>query len=154
MKRVFKWAGIGLAAGLIVIQLFRPEKNMGPVDPSLDLLMLTSPPEPVAELMKVSCYDCHSNQTDYPWYSNIAPVSWYLQKHIKAGKEDLNTSAYGSLKKADKIELLVDICEVMEAGTMPLRSYTLIHKAARLSEEDREAICIWSEEEALKVMRE
>lgn len=154
MKRAVKWAGIGLAAVLVVIQFFQPEKNMGPVDPAEDLLMLTSPPEHLAELIKNSCYDCHSNQTVYPWYSKIAPVSWYLRKHIKEGKEDLNASEYGSMDKADKIELLVDFCEVVETGKMPMVSFTLIHKAARLSEEDKEAICIWSEEEALKVMRE
>lgn len=154
MKRAVKWAGIGLVAGLVVIQFFQPEKNMSPVDPSEDLLMVASPPGHVAELIKSSCYDCHSNQTVYPWYSKVAPVSWYLQKHIKKGKSDLNVSEYGSLDKTDKIEFLVDLCEVVEAGTMPLLSFTLIHKAARLSEEDREVICVWSEEEALKVMRE
>ena len=154
MKRAVKWAGIGLAAVLVVIQFFQPEKNMGPVDPAEDLLMLTSPPEHLAELIKNSCYDCHSNQTVYPWYSKIAPVSWYLRKHIKEGKEDLNASEYGSMEKADKIKLLVDFCEVVETGKMPMVSFTLIHKAARLSPEDKEAMCIWSEEEALKVMRE
>jgi len=154
MKRFFKWAGIGLAAGLIVIQFFGPEKNSRPMDPAEDLLMLSSPPEPVAELIRNACYDCHSNQTNYPWYNQIAPVSWYLQMHIKKGKEDLNASTYGSLEKADKIEMLVDFCEVVEAGTMPLGSYKLLHKSARLSEEDKSSICAWSEEEALKVMRE
>ena len=74
--------------------------------------------------------------------------------HIKKGKEDLNASTYGSLEKADKIEMLVDLCEVVEAGTMPPGSYELLHKSARLSEKDKESICAWSEEEALKVMRE
>jgi len=154
MRRGVKLAGIGLAAGLLVIQFIQPEKNMRPVDPAEDLLMLTSPPEQLAELIKSSCYDCHSNQTVYPWYSKVAPVSWYLQKHITKGKEELNLSEYGSMEKADKIKMLVDFCEVVEAGTMPLVSFTLIHKAAKLSLEDKEEICIWSEEEALKVMRE
>jgi len=154
MKKAVKWAGIGLVAGLLVIQLFQPEKNMNPVDPAEDLLMVASPPGHVAELIKSSCYDCHSNQTVYPWYSKVAPVSWYLQMHIKEGKEDMNASEYGSMEKTDKIELLVDICEVVEAGTMPLISFTLIHKSAKLSQEDKEAICDWSEKEALKVMKQ
>ena len=154
MKRGIKWAGLGLAAGLVLIQFFQPEKNMRPVDPAQDLLMVAEVPEHLAELIKNSCYDCHSNQTVYPWYSKISPVSWYLQKHIIKGKEDLNASEYGSLDKADKIELLVDLCEVVEAGTMPLISFTLIHKEAKLSQEDIDALCTWSEEEALKVMRE
>ena len=154
MKRGIKWAGLGLAEGLVLIQFFQPEKNMIPVDPAQDLLMVAEVPKHLAELIKNSCYDCHSNQTVYPWYSRISPVSWYLRKHITKGKEDLNASEYGSLDKADKIELLVDLCEVVEAGTMPLISFTLIHKEAKLSQEDIEALCIWSEEEALKVMRE
>ena len=154
MKRGIKLAGIGLAAVLVVIQFFRPEMNMSPVDPAEDLLMVASPPGHVADLIKSSCYDCHSNQTVYPWYSKIAPISWYLKKHIKDGKEDLNVSEYGSMEKVDKIEFLVDMCEVVEAGTMPLISFTLIHKAAKLSQEDKEAICNWSEKEALKVMKE
>ena len=154
MKRGIKWAGLGLAAGLVLIQFFQPEKNMRPVDPAQDLLMVAEVPEHLAELIKNSCYDCHSNQTVYPWYSIISPVSWYLQKHVIKGKEDLNASEYGSLDKADKIELLVDLCEVVEAGTMPLISFTLIHKEAKLSQEDIDALCTWSEEEALKVMRE
>jgi len=154
MKRGIKWALLGLAAGLVVIQFFQPEKNMEPLDPAEDLLLVSSAPEHVAELIKSSCYDCHSNQTDYPWYNKVSPISWYLQKHITRGKEDLNVSVYGSMGKADKIKLLVDLCEVLEAGTMPLISYTLIHKDAKLSQEDIEALCIWSEQEALKVMRE
>lgn len=154
MKKFFRWAGLSLAAALIVIQFFRPDKNMSTPDPAEDLLTVSPAPEPVAQLIRNACYDCHSNHTNYPWYSQIAPVSWYLQAHIKKGKEDLNASTYGSLDKADKIEMLVDLCEVVEAGTMPLGSYELLHKSARLSEEDKEAICAWSEKEALKVMRE
>ncbi len=154
MKKNLKWVCIGLLAIIIVIQYFRPEKNMAALDPAGDLLEVASPPEHVAELIKNSCYDCHSNQTAYPWYSHVAPVSWYLQKHIRKGKKDLNASEYGSMGKADKIKVLNDICEVVEAGTMPLLSFTLIHKSARLSEEEKEAICSWSEKEALKVIRE
>jgi hypothetical protein len=154
MKRILKWAGLGLLAGLIVIQFFPPEKNMAPTDPAEDFLMIASPSQDLTELIKNSCYDCHSNQTAYPWYSRVAPVSFYLDKHIRKGKEDLNLSEYGSMGKADKIKVLNDLYEVVEAGTMPLISYSLIHKAARLSEEDKEAIMSWSEREALKVMRE
>ena len=145
---------MGLAAGLVIIQFFQPEKNMRPVDPAEDLLMVAEVPEHLAELIKNSCYDCHSNQTVYPWYNRISPVSWYLYKHIKKGKEDLNFSDYGLLDKADKIGAFADFCDVLDAGSMPLQSYMLIHKNARLTQEERETLCIWSEEEALKVMRE
>ena len=154
MKKGWKIAGIALVAGLIVIQFFRPEKNSGPVVPEKDLLSVASVPGDVGDLIKNSCYDCHSNHTAYPWYSKISPVSWYLNKHIQKGKAEMNASEYGTLDKSGKIEFLVDIAEVMEEGSMPLSSYTQIHKEARLSEEDKGAIIAWSEEEALKVMRE
>jgi len=154
MKRGLKLALIGLAAGGIVLQFFHPEKNSSPLDPEEDLLMVTSPPERIAELIKYSCYDCHSNQTTYPWYSKISPVSWYLQKHIKDGKEEMNASTYGSMVQTDRIKFLTDIYDMMDAGTMPLVSYTLIHRDARISQEDKEAILDWSEKEALKVMKE
>ena len=154
MKKVVKWTGWGLLAAFFVIQFFPPERNTAPLDPAEDFLVLSSPPDDLADLIKNSCYDCHSNQTVYPWYSRVAPVSLYLDKHIQKGKEDLNLSEYGSMDKADKIKVLNDFYEVVDAGSMPLLSYSLIHKAARLSEEEKEAIINWSEKEALKVMRE
>ncbi|MEA3462554.1 MAG: heme-binding domain-containing protein [Bacteroidota bacterium] len=154
MSRTLKLVGLGLIVLLILLQFFRPERNSAPPDPELDMLTVVSPPEPIADLIRTACYDCHSNQTVYPWYSRISPVSWYLNKHIVEGKEELNFSDYGQLEKADKIGALADFYDVLDAGTMPLQSYLLIHKQARLSQEDIEALCSWSEKEALKVMRE
>lgn len=154
MGRILKLAGLGLIAVIIILQFFRPEQNNAPFDPELDMLALVSPQEEMAELIRNACYDCHSNQTRYPWYSLISPVSWYLNKHIVEGKEDLNFSEYGKLEKSDKIGVLADFCDVLDAGTMPLQSYRLLHKDARLTKEEREMLCEWSEMEALKVMRE
>ena len=153
MGRRLRLVGLGLIAVLLVLQFFQPEHNIAPMDPELDMLEVLAPAEPLANLIRDACYDCHSNQTVYPWYSKISPVSWYLHKHIRKGREDLNMSDYGLLDKADKIGALADFCDVMDAGTMPLQSYMLIHKDARLTQEEREALCIWTEEEALKVMR-
>jgi hypothetical protein len=152
-KRV-KLVGLGLIAVLILMQFFQPERNIAPLDPELDMLELLVLSEPMADLIMNACYDCHSNQTDYPWYSRISPVSLYLNKHIVEGKEDLNFSEYGLLDKADKIGAFADFCDVLDAGTMPLQSYILIHKDAKLTQEERENLCNWSEKQALKVMRE
>jgi hypothetical protein len=154
MGKRIKLVGLGLIAVLILLQFFQPEQNIAPLDPELDMLELLVPPEPMTDLIRNACYDCHSNQTVYPWYSRISPVSLYLNKHIVDGKEDLNFSEYGLLDKADKIGAFADFCDVLDAGTMPLQSYKLIHKDARLTQEEREALCNWSEKEALKVMRE
>jgi hypothetical protein len=154
MGKRIKLVGLGLIAVLILLQFFQPERNIAPLDPELDMLKLLAPPEPMTDLIMNACYDCHSNQTVYPWYSRISPVSLYLNKHIVDGKEDLNFSEYGLLDKADKIGAFADFCDVLDAGTMPLQSYLLIHKDAKLTQEEREALCNWSEKEALKVMRE
>ncbi len=154
MGRWFKRIGLGLVVILIVLQFFQPDRDQTPVDPELDLLTVASPPDQIADLIRNACYDCHSNQTDYPWYDKISPVSWYLHQHIKKGREELNFSEYGSLEQASKIRLLDEFYEVLEDGDMPLRSYTLIHREARLSAEEIDELCSWSEQEALKVMRE
>ena len=154
MGKRLRLVGLGLVAVLLVLQFFQPESHNTAVDPAQDMLEVLAPPEPLADLIRKACYDCHSNQTVYPWYNKISPVSWYLYKHIKKGKEDLNFSDYGLLDKADKIGAFADFCDVLDAGSMPLQSYMLIHKNARLSQEERENLCIWSEEVALKVMRE
>ena len=154
MARVLKLAGLGIIVLLIVLQFFHPEPNNAPLDPEQDMLSMVSPPDSLAILIRGSCYDCHSNQTSYPWYSRISPVSWYLNKHIVKGKEEVNFSVYGAMGKADKIGLFADFCDVLDAGSMPLQSYKLIHKEARLTQEERETLCNWTEREALKVMRE
>ncbi len=154
MGRRLKIVGLGLIAILILLQFFQPERNNAPIDPELDMLELLVLPEPMSDLIRNACYDCHSNQTVYPWYNRISPVSLYLSKHIVKGKEDLNFSEYGLLDKADRIGVFADFCDVLDAGTMPLQSYTLIHKGARLTQEEKETLCNWSEKQALKVMRE
>jgi hypothetical protein len=154
MGRIVRYTGIGLIAVLIILQFFQPEPNNAPTDPELDMLKVLAAPQPKADLIRKACYDCHSNQTVYPWYSKVSPISLYLNKHIMKGKEGLNCSEFGLLDKADKIGALADFCDVLDAGTMPLQSYTLIHKDARLTQEERDALCVWTEEEALKVMRE
>jgi len=154
MGRRLKIVGLGLIAVLALLQFFQPERNNAPIDPELDMLEILVLTEPMADLIRDACYDCHSNQTVYPWYSRISPVSLYLNRHIVKGKEDLNFSDYGLLDKADKIGAFADFCDALDAGTMPLQSYMLIHKDARLTLEERESLCNWSEEEALKVMRE
>jgi hypothetical protein len=153
MRRSVKIAGALLVA-LLLLQFFQPDKNNNPVDPELDMLILTSPSEEIASMLKNACYDCHSGQTVYPWYSKISPVSWYLQKHIHDGKEEMNYSDFGSLDKVEKIGALSKACDVVDAGTMPLQSYGLIHKDARFTQEQKEAFCSWTEEEALKMMRD
>lgn len=154
MKKGLKIAGGLLFVVLLVIQFFRPEKNQGNLVQESDLLNVISVPDTLAAMLLTSCYDCHSNRTEYPWYSRISPVSWYLDKHIREGKEDLNLSEYGLLEKAEKIGVLSDMYDALEAGTMPLQSYTFLHRDARIDQEEKKALMDWADRESLRLMRD
>lgn len=153
MGKAMKVAGLVLLGLLILAQFFQPDKNLieGPEED--DIMLSLDVPEEVVSLLKNSCYDCHSNNTRYPWYNRISPVSWYLHKHVVAGKEALNFSEFGQLKARRKIGDLSSICEVVEAGSMPLVSFTIIHRDANLDEEEKSLICDWADSEALRLMR-
>lgn len=153
MKRPAKIALLILLGVFIIAQFFRPEKNLAASSSVDDLFVVQDVPEHITALLRSACYDCHSNQTRYPWYSNISPVSWYLSKHVEEGKEALNFSEYGKLEKRKKISALSTICEVVESGSMPLVSFTLIHRDANLDETERKLICDWTEAEADALMQ-
>lgn len=153
MGKAFKFFGLFLVGVLILAQFFQPDKNLssGPEDD--DLTLTLDVPDQVAVLLKNSCYDCHSNNTRYPWYNRISPVSWYMNKHVEEGKEALNFSEFGKLKARKKIGDLSTICEVIEAGSMPLVSFTIIHRDAKLNEKEKIIICDWAEAESERLMK-
>lgn len=103
-------------------------------------------PEPVLIQLRTSCYDCHSNQTNLPWYSRVAPFSWLLADHIEEGRSHLNFSEWGSYNNRKKIGILEEIMDEVESGAMPLKSYLLIHRDARLDAEDISILSAWVEE--------
>ena len=153
MRKVVKIAGLILVVAFIIAQFIQPDKNLQEQASEHDLVSALEVPEQVANLLKNSCYDCHSNHTRYPWYSKISPLSWYLYKHIEVGKEALNFSEFGLLEKRKMISGLSGVCELIESGSMPLVSFTLIHRDARLDEDEQRIICEWSEAEAGKLLK-
>jgi hypothetical protein len=100
-------------------------------------------PNNVEEILKTSCYDCHSNFTVYPWYSEIAPISWYLAQHVNEGKEHLNFSEWTVYNKNQQSHILKDLEEVLESHEMPINSYLLIHKEAKMSTEQYTVLMNW-----------
>jgi len=153
MKSPLKIAGILLVGALIVAQFFQPEKNLN-VDPQEhDIMGFLELPDQVVSLLKNSCFDCHSNNTQYPWYNKISPLSWYLDKHVKEGKDALNFNEFGLLNQRKMIGALSSICEVIESGSMPLASYTFIHRSAGLDEEEASLLCDWAETGAEQLMK-
>ncbi len=101
-------------------------------------------PAQVKEILRRSCYDCHSHETRWPWYSRIAPASWWLAGHVKKGRADLNFSQWPLFDLEARGHLLRDIEKQLTDSTMPLRSYTLGHREARLSDTDREILLEWA----------
>ena len=131
-----------ILAILILIQFIKPEKNVSK-DFSNDISMEYTVPEEVQKIIQNSCADCHSNYTEYPWYSNIAPMSWYVGNHVWEGKEYLNFSEWMLYNKNQKEHILHDLEEVLESKEMPLASYLLIHKDATLTSEEYELFYNW-----------
>ena len=134
---------LGVVAIFITIQFFQIDKSTSPVDPTKDFIVLTQPDEELTKILQTACYDCHSNQTVYPWYSYISPVNWWLKHHVEEGTEHLNFSNWAdySAKKAD--HKLEEMYEEVEEGEMPLNSYTWAHGDARLTTEQREKLISW-----------
>lgn len=139
MKKRFtiKNIAIFLILLLLFIQSFRIDKTTQPTDPSKDFISLTSANAEVANLLRIACYDCHSNQPSYPWYTNVAPVSWWVKHHINEGSHHLNFSEWGTYSEKRKNHKLEECIEMVEEGEMPLSSYTIMHKEATLTDEQR-----------------
>lgn len=131
---------------LFAIQLYPVDKPEVIIDNPNDLIINTSPPKNIALKLQAACYDCHSNESKFPWYANLAPSKWLVYKHINEGREELNFSNWDSYNKDDKAEILDDISTVLYNGEMPLKNYTALHSEAKLTEEEKEAIINWTDE--------
>jgi len=137
------WMSLGV---LLLIQLIRIDKTNPPINPAVDFEPVVKPPQDVMAIIKQACYDCHSSETRYPWYSNVAPVSWWLKHHINEAREHFDFSSLGQFQGAQLAEILADASKVVEAGEMPLSSYTWMHPQARLSAEQRKRLVQWMRE--------
>ena len=152
MKKIFRNILIVLFVVFLTMQFFQPEKNLGVRKTGMDLFSVISVDDSIKTLLETSCFDCHSNRTNYPWYGQISPVSVFLNKHVTEGKKELNFSEWEDYSDKDKISKLVDIYDEVEGGDMPLESYLKIHKDARLSEHEREMVMSWAEKEGLVLL--
>jgi len=145
-KKIF----IGIGVLFVVIQFFRIDKTNPPVIQENDFITVTAPPSEVSELLKSACYDCHSNESKYPWYSNIAPVSWWLKDHINEAREELNFSEWGTFTDKRKTKKLKEVVEEIEEGEMPMKPYLITHGDARLTDEQKQKIMDWFKYLAVK----
>ena len=134
---------ISFLAAFALIQFKGIDKSPIEINPESDFLMIEQAPKEVVELIKTSCYDCHSNLTTYPWYSNIAPVSWWLKGHIDNGRGKLNFSEWDSYSFEESDTLKVKSANLIEKKWMPILTYKIIHKESRLSDEQRALLIGW-----------
>ncbi|MDX1471786.1 MAG: heme-binding domain-containing protein [Flavobacteriaceae bacterium] len=144
--RTFQKIIVVLLVIFIVAQFFQPVKNKGEMSSVEPFLAETNPPNDVQFILEQHCFDCHSNNTIYPWYGSITPVNFWLDDHVEEGKEHFNVSVWEeySLKKKDhKLEELI---EMVESREMPLESYTYAHWDARLSEEEINSVVSWAKQ--------
>lgn len=137
---------IGFVLLFLAIQFIQPTLNRGAAASPNDITRAMTVPPEVAQILKRSCYDCHSNHTTYPWYDRIAPVSWWVANHIKEGKLELNFSEFGTYSAKKQAKKLEEIRETVEAGEMPLKSYLIMHGDAKLTEAQRSRLAAWTKE--------
>lgn len=138
---------------LVLIQFIRPAKNYSSVISPNDITKHFNVPDSVLSILKRSCYDCHSNNTVYPWYDRIQPVAWWLQYHVNHGKHALNFSEFASYSAAGQVKKLKSIGKEVKEGGMPLDSYLWIHKDAVLSPEEKEILILWTDQSAAAVKK-
>lgn len=125
------------------IQFIPRNYNQTEEIPATDLMKVENVPQEVETIIRTSCYDCHSNNTNYPWYHQIQPITWYLDDHIEEGKEELNFSDFGDYSERRQKSKLRSFLSQVQDGEMPLSSYTLIHWDAKLSNADKEILEEW-----------
>lgn len=137
---------LGLAAVLLILQFFQIDKTNPEYDASQDFMTMYPPSAEVASILKTACYDCHSYETEYPWYTYTQPLAWWIDDHINHGRDELNFSEFGSYNPRRADHKLDEGIELVEEAEMPLPSYTWAHGDARLTDSQRAAITNWFRE--------
>ncbi|MGV3503506.1 MAG: heme-binding domain-containing protein [Adhaeribacter sp.] len=130
----------------LIIQFFRPEKNLAAKDQPQALQKKYVLPEQVATTLQAACNDCHSNNTRYPWYAEVQPVAWYLAYHVEEGRQELNFDEFLSYPAKKQDHKMEEVVEMIEKGEMPLNSYTLLHHDAKLDPAQKAALIAWAKE--------
>lgn len=146
MKKVLKGILLILLTTFVIIQFFRPQKNISDSSSLLanDIGKQYLVPDDVQQILQTSCYDCHSNSTMYPWYSKVQPIAWWLNNHIAEGKKEINFSEFASYRIGRQYKKLEEIVKQVKEDEMPLSSYTLLHKNAILTVPQKLKITNWA----------
>jgi hypothetical protein len=138
-----RWVFVLFLVVFIGAQFVRPDRSNPPSTPGASLLA-KAPPDVTAILTR-ACRDCHSNDTRWPWYTNVSPTSWFVANHVHHGREHFNFSNWTSIAAAEQNSLLGEMCSLTQREQMPLPSYLLVHRHAKLSPADVKTLCAWTE---------
>lgn len=149
--RVLRWVVIAGVCCLVIAQFFGPAKTNPAADATLSIESKLQVPPQVAAILDRSCKDCHSNKTRWPWYSNVAPVSWFVIDHVNEGRQHMNLSEWGRYTQSDVDGLLKRVCREVKSGGMPLSSYTPLHPGSKPSAEDVKTLCDWTDAERARL---
>jgi hypothetical protein len=154
VAKIVKRSLIALGVLFVLIQLYRPERTNPSVSSEGGMEADVRVPHEVATLLRRSCADCHSYETRWPWYSNVAPVSWIVAHDVHEGREHLNLSEWARYGNEDKALRLGEICKELRSGAMPMPRYLRLHPEAKVSPDEIETICAWSKEEGRRLVSE
>jgi hypothetical protein len=149
LKRKLKWFLVALFAGFALLQLTNPPRTNPPV--VSDWMARNAPPPQIAARLHSACYDCHSSETRWPWYSRIAPISWLIARDVKDGREHLNLSDWPDDNPRRAAKRLENMSDEIGSGEMPLPKYAKIHADARLTESQRKELTDWLDAEAARL---
>jgi hypothetical protein len=139
-----KKVALGILGLLVIIQFIRPEKNISePFITENDISKKYAINDDVYQILIKKCYDCHSNNTAYPWYNNIQPIAWWMAHHVNEGKDELNFSEFKMYSQKRANHKIEEISDAVNEGWMPLDSYLWIHHEAKITAEDRSLINAW-----------
>ena len=141
--KILKKIIISVSIVLVISQFFSPDKNNGDIATVAAFIAETNPPKDVKNILETTCFDCHSAKTTYPWYNAITPVNYWLNEHIQDGKKHLNFSKWNTYSLKKKEHKMDELHEEVEAGEMPLNSYTWTHSEANLSPAQIAAVVTW-----------
>ena len=151
VKKIIQILLIAIVAAVIILQFFRIDKSNPPVVQSETLEATTAVPPDISLIIGRSCNDCHSNQTIYPWYSNVQPMAWMLKSHIDDGRRNMNFSLWATYAPKRQSKKFEQICDEVASKEMPLPSYLWIHRDAVLSDTEATALCDWAKKEQARV---
>lgn len=151
MGRAFKILGVVLALAVLALQIRQPDRTNPPVDPAQAIGRHLTVPGDVAAILDRACRDCHSNETRWPLYAYVSPISWEVAEHVANGRREMNLSEWGAYDRDTARDLLTVMCRQARSREMPLPSYARLHRDARLADADIARLCEWTAAERRKL---